>query len=355
MDAKRNVALIVTGSIAAIKTIPLIDVLRRNGHDVSVILTRAPEEWKWVAADAIKAATGHAPLTHRSSLEERERVLLSSQTILIAPTSASFLSQLAHTTSPLAESILNAHTQGRTLMIAPAMNFKMWEHPAVLRNAKTLYDAGAVFLGPVKGPLACGDEGYGRMIDIEDMAASLDAAENSRSHPALSFPFAIRQSEESKEKTFCLKNPVQRILLLLGGDTIPWDELRTLWKELAETRLETTVIAEPSWTAHREDIENLIGQPLITEHYECPGLDGMEHIKLPERSRCVFLPFIDRAFAEKLARGEANSLCLGTYLASKVPVVTRDVCLKNLPEGLASTLQHDGILRIHTVRELAEP
>lgn len=339
MEQKRHIALIVTGSVAAIKTLPLIAELRAHNYDATILLTRAPEEWKWVSVEKAASASGHPVLTHRASAEEKTALLSSSDIILVAPASADFISQLAYGGSDLAQAVLDSWRKGARLMVAPAMNYKMWEHPASLRNCKALYAAGATLLGPAQGCLACGDQGYGRMIEVKDMVASIDEALATPSNNANEC--YLSACREKNCAPFTHAENARPLIALAGDYSLPL--LTESVGLLALAGQTADYIADAPWTAHIQEIEEATQAQVITKHFQIPELKGLEHIKLPEKASCVVFPFITAPLAEKMLQGRTDSLCLSAYLASKAPVMTTRACMKNLPPILADRLRGDGI------------
>lgn len=174
MDAPRKtVVLGVTGSIAAYKSADLASLLAKQGHDVCVVLTASAGRFitpltlqtlsrNPVMTDVFDEQNGWCP----GHIELADRADL----ILVAPASAAALARLAN---GLADDALTciALASRAPLVIAPAMNGKMWSHPATVQNADTLRARGAVFLGPDEGMLACGYEGAGRLWPVDDIAA----------------------------------------------------------------------------------------------------------------------------------------------------------------------------------------
>ena len=350
MDKEQRLALLVTGSIAAIKTIPLITALRGERFDVNLLLTRAPEEWKWVSVDEAKAASENAVLTDKAALGDKEKVLNAAQVILVAPASADFLSQIAHASSELARGILDAQRRGSRLMIAPAMNCKMWHHPAVQRNCEALTKAGAVILGPAKGPVACGDEGFGRMLEVGDIAAGARAAMFGKTHPALDL-FKAAQKEENIP--FCPPKEQARIVVALGGGKVVWPNVEKLVAEIQQTEMLADYVIDRTWAVHRPALEKLTQQTVVTDYFQIPEFKGMEHIRLPERAVCVYFPFLDDVLATAMTQGKADTLFLGLYLASKAPLVTTNKCLQGLSPPFASILRQDGMDAVEGVKDLA--
>jgi phosphopantothenoylcysteine decarboxylase / phosphopantothenate---cysteine ligase len=163
----------VTGGIAAYKACTLVRLLVRAGHDVYPILTPAAE--RFVAAETFFALARKSPRDDPYPHLERADLLV------VAPLTANTLAELAH---GLADDLLTEAALAHTgpVVLAPAMNVRMWEHPATQANAEVLRGRGLVFVGPVEGDLAEGESGMGRMAEPEEIfrrCAELLEASNS--------------------------------------------------------------------------------------------------------------------------------------------------------------------------------
>lgn len=176
MSAPKTLVLGVTGSIAAYKSADLASLLVKQGHDVHVIMSDSAQRFitpltlqtlsknpvmTSVFAEQEGWCPGHIELADRADL------------LLIAPASAAALARLA---CGLAEDALTcvALATRAPLLIAPAMNGKMWSHPATVQNTEVLRARGAMFIGPDAGLLACGYEGAGRLWPVDAIAAQAD-------------------------------------------------------------------------------------------------------------------------------------------------------------------------------------
>jgi phosphopantothenoylcysteine decarboxylase len=166
------IVLGVTGSIAAYKAADLASRLVKGGADVHVVMTERAGDFitpltlqtlsrNPVVTGAHDAQSGWKP--GHIDLADRAQLLL------IAPATANVIAELAHGLAghPLAEIALATQAP---VVIAPAMNGKMWQHPATQANVATLRARGVEFLGPDPGLLACGYEGLGRLTDVESIA-----------------------------------------------------------------------------------------------------------------------------------------------------------------------------------------
>jgi phosphopantothenoylcysteine decarboxylase/phosphopantothenate--cysteine ligase len=157
-----RVLLGVTGGIAAYKACELCRLLVKAGHEVTPALT----------ADAERFVTAHTfeALARRESARALYPHLLNADLFVIAPLSANTLAKLAH---GIADNVLTQAAlafPGRVL-VAPAMNVRMWEHPATQANAALLAERGVELIGPEEGELAEGETGVGRMTEPEDIFA----------------------------------------------------------------------------------------------------------------------------------------------------------------------------------------
>src|SRR3954468_3012494 len=169
---RKSVVLGVTGSIAAYKSAELASLLVKQGHDVFVVVRRDAAEFitrrtlQTLSKNPVTTSffdekeswrPGHIDLADRANL------------LLIAPATANVIAELAQGLAghPLAAIALATRAQ---ILVAPAMNGKMWEHPATQENVATLKSRGAEFIGPEEGMLACGYEGVGRLWKVDDIA-----------------------------------------------------------------------------------------------------------------------------------------------------------------------------------------
>jgi phosphopantothenoylcysteine decarboxylase/phosphopantothenate--cysteine ligase len=157
-----RVLLGVTGGIAAYKACELCRLLVRAGHEVTPILTPG--------AEAFVAARTFEALARRESARELYPHLVDADLLVVAPLSANTLAKLAN---GIADNVLTqtALAFRGPLLAAPAMNTRMWEHPATRRNVELLRGRGVELLGPDEGELAEGETGVGRMTEPEAIFA----------------------------------------------------------------------------------------------------------------------------------------------------------------------------------------
>jgi phosphopantothenoylcysteine decarboxylase/phosphopantothenate--cysteine ligase len=174
----KTVLLIIGGGIAAYKSLELIRRLKERGAGVRAILTKAGAEF--VTPLSVSALAGERVFQDLFSLtDETEmghiQLSRSADLVVVAPATADLIAKLASGhANDLASTALLA-TDKRVLM-APAMNVRMWNHPATQRNVATLKADGVLFVGPNDGEMACGEFGPGRMSEPNEIANAIEAA-----------------------------------------------------------------------------------------------------------------------------------------------------------------------------------
>lgn len=180
MNRCGKVVLGVTGSIAAHRAIEVASQLTRLGHVVNVVMTA--EAQRFVTALPFKTLSRRPVVTGLYDEEEGWKPLHitladEADLLLVAPATAHTLAKLA---LGLADDALGclalALRPEARLMIAPAMNGRMWLHPATQGHVATLKARGAEFLGPSEGMLSCGYEGIGRLVEVERIVARVAEA-----------------------------------------------------------------------------------------------------------------------------------------------------------------------------------
>ena len=170
----RYVVLGVTGSIAAYKAIDLASLLTKQQCDVHAVLTA--DALHFTTPLPFKTLSRHPVVTDLYDEEEGWKpthieLADNADLLLIAPATANVIAKLAHGIADDALTcIALALRKEARVLIAPAMNGKMWEHPATQQNVATLKSRGVHFVGPDAGMLSCGYEGTGRLSVVEQIA-----------------------------------------------------------------------------------------------------------------------------------------------------------------------------------------
>ena len=172
--SNRNVVLGVTGSIAAHRAADLASLLAKQGCDVRVVMTADAQQF--ITPLPFKTLSRHPVVTNLYDEEEGWRpthIQLADEAnlLLIAPATANTIAKMAHGIADDALTcIALALNPKAKILIAPAMNGKMWLHPATQENVKTLKSRGAEIIGPEEGLLSCGYEGLGRLWPVDAIA-----------------------------------------------------------------------------------------------------------------------------------------------------------------------------------------
>jgi phosphopantothenoylcysteine decarboxylase/phosphopantothenate--cysteine ligase len=167
----KHVLLGITGSIAAYKAADVASQLVKGGCKVSCIMTKDAQQF--ITPLTLQVLSKQPVLTDLFDEKESWRpshIALADDAalLLIAPATANVLAAMAHGFASDALQAIALATRA-PILIAPAMNGKMWQHPAVQQNVATLKARGVSFIGPDEGMLACGYEGVGRLMPVEEI------------------------------------------------------------------------------------------------------------------------------------------------------------------------------------------
>jgi len=177
LDGKR-ILLIISGGIAAYKCLELIRLIKKRGGAVQVILTRSGEEF--VTPLSVASLTGEKVFTDLFDLTDETEIghielSRSADLVVVAPASADIMARMANgIANNLATTALLA--TDKKVLIAPAMNVRMWQHAATQRNIDILRGDGILFVGPNEGDMACGEFGPGRMAEPEEILGAITSA-----------------------------------------------------------------------------------------------------------------------------------------------------------------------------------
>ena len=170
-----NILLIVSGGIAAYKSLELIRLFKKAGKQVKCVATESA--MNFITSASVEYLSGNSL---RTSLDDREQEMKMGHIelarwpdlILVAPATANIISSVANgLATDLAQTILMATT--KQIVFAPAMNVRMWENKLFQKNIEVLKSNGSKFVGPTEGEMACGEFGMGRMMEPQLIVQSL--------------------------------------------------------------------------------------------------------------------------------------------------------------------------------------
>ena len=251
-----RILLGITGGIAAYKACDLVRLLVKAGHDVLPLPTRGTE--RFVRAETFFALARKTqsddPYPHNAYPHLEHADLL-----VIAPLTANTLAKLAH---GLADDVLTeaALAHRGPILVAPAMNTRMWEHPATQANAATLRERGVELIGPESGELAEGEVGVGRMTEPEEIAGRIEALLAGESVTVTQSPLVVGPLADA------------RVLVSAGGTREPLDAVRFLGNR-SSGRMGVALAAEAKRRGARVT--------LLASNLAVPAPDGVEVVEVP--------------------------------------------------------------------------
>ena len=166
MDLKsKKILIVVGGGISAYKSLDLIRLLKKNGTEIKTVLTKSGKEFVTpLSLTALTKSKTYENIFDQDAEADIDHIALSrwADIIIVMPTTANFMSKLTiGKAEDLATTVLLA--SNKDILLVPAMNVRMWLHKATQSNLKILQDFGYLFIGPVKGEMACGEFGEGKM------------------------------------------------------------------------------------------------------------------------------------------------------------------------------------------------
>nr|WP_319514830.1 bifunctional phosphopantothenoylcysteine decarboxylase/phosphopantothenate--cysteine ligase CoaBC [uncultured Cohaesibacter sp.] len=175
MLENKRVLLVISGGIAAFKALDIIRLLLKEGAGVQVIMTKAATEF--VAPLTIATLTGKPVLTDLFDLTRESEIghielSRAADLVVVAPATANLIAKMANGIADDLPSTMLLATD-KPVLVAPAMNVRMWYHPATQRNLATLQKDGLHFVGPAVGMMACNEEGPGRLSEPEDILLAI--------------------------------------------------------------------------------------------------------------------------------------------------------------------------------------
>lgn len=234
----KRILLIVAGGIAAFKSLELVRRLRRSGASVRAVLTEAGAQFVTpLSLQALTEDKVYRDLFSLTDESEMGHIHLSRQAdlLVVAPATANLMARMAHgLADDLAATVLLA--TDKPVLIAPAMNVRMWEHPATQDNLRLLKSRGVLTVGPSEGAMACNEFGFGRMAEPEEIEAAIAAALSPVARP-LSGRRALITSGPTREPI----DPVRYISNHSSGK-----QGHAIARALARLGAETTLVSGPT-------------------------------------------------------------------------------------------------------------
>ena len=167
----KKILFVICGGVSAYKSLETIRLFKKNNAQIKTILTKSAKEFVTpLSIASLSQGKVYDDLFNVENETEMDHIALSrwADVIVVAPATANTISKLSQGSSEdLASTVILA--SNKQVFLAPAMNVRMWEHPSTKDNLKTLKSFGYKFIGPVKGDMACGEYGVGKMSDPYDI------------------------------------------------------------------------------------------------------------------------------------------------------------------------------------------
>ena len=236
MIAGKRILLIVSGGIAAYKSLDLIRRLRERGASVRCILTAAGA--KFVTPLSLAALSGDKVYGDLFSLKDESemghiRLSREADLVVVAPATANIMARMAQgLATDLATTALLA--TDKPVMVAPSMNVRMWDHGATRANLDILRQRGVGIIGPGSGDLACGETGDGRLAEVADIVTAIET------HFGLHAPLAGRRALVTSGPTFEAIDPVRFI-----GNRSSGKQGHAIALALSRLGADTTLVSGP--------------------------------------------------------------------------------------------------------------
>ncbi|MEE2996741.1 MAG: bifunctional phosphopantothenoylcysteine decarboxylase/phosphopantothenate--cysteine ligase CoaBC [Pseudomonadota bacterium] len=242
----KRVLLIISGGIAAYKSLDLIRRLRERGASVRCVLTDSATQF--ITPLSVSALSGdkvYGDLFSLTDEAEMGHIQLSrdADLLVVAPATSNIMAKMAHGISDdLATTVLLA--TDKDILISPAMNVRMWKHPATQDNVAALKSRGVLFSGPTEGNMACGEYGEGRMVEPLDIVNSIET------YFGASTPLAGRHAIVTSGPTHEAIDPVRYIANRSSGK-----QGHAIAVALAGLGAHTTLVTGPTFEADPPGVE----------------------------------------------------------------------------------------------------
>lgn len=208
----------MTGSIACYKACSVVSSLHQKGYTVKVVLS--PSSLHFIGASTIEGLTGQPAITEMyaaGSTMDHIKLDRWADLILVAPATANFINKIANGIGDdLLTTLFLAHDFKKPFLLAPAMNTMMYQHPTTQESLKKLISYGVEILETASGVLACGEIGYGRLLDPPLIVHEIETR----------LAYHQRQTAASNSKPKI--NPLKKVLITAGGTTQPIDDIRSI-------------------------------------------------------------------------------------------------------------------------------
>ncbi len=245
----KKILLIISGGISAYKSLELIRRLKDDGARVQGILTEGGAQF--ITPLSVSALSGEQALTKLFTQENEHRIShinLSREAdlIVIAPASANMIAKMTHGLADTLSSAVLLAAHDKPILLAPAMNHRMWENPATQENIQKLAARGVLQIGPASGDLACGTKGAGRMSEPDEILDFI------RKHFAATGPLQGKKALVTSGPTYEPLDPVRFL-----GNRSSGKQGHAIAAALADQGANVTLVTGPTALPDPEGIQTL--------------------------------------------------------------------------------------------------
>jgi len=215
---KKKILVIMTGSIASYKACQVLSTLSKKDCDVKVVLTKSAQNF--IGDSTIEGLTGNSPykdLYESGSVMEHIYLARWADLILVAPATANFINKISQgLADDLASTIFLAYDFSKPFLVVPAMNTSMYKHPVTQKSIKALTEIGIQILETASGVLACGEVGWGKLLEPDLIVQQVDKALQTKT-------IKLKSKNISKSKS-----NVKKVLITYGGTVEKIDDVRVI-------------------------------------------------------------------------------------------------------------------------------
>lgn len=224
--SKSNILFIFTGSIACYKAVSVVSKLVQAGNDVHCVLTKSAS--KFIGKTTLEGLTGnnvHGDLFEEGSVMGHIHLLRKADMVVVAPATANFINKIAHgIADDLATTLFLAHDFDKPFVIVPAMNTSMYEHPTTKDSISKLQKLKIHLTSTGSGVLACGEVGYGKMLEPEQILQEIQTLQVQLNSTA-----DAKTAHSLRQKPTNLVDFQGKKILITGGGTVePLDSVRSI-------------------------------------------------------------------------------------------------------------------------------
>jgi phosphopantothenoylcysteine synthetase/decarboxylase len=350
---RKNIAIVIPGSVAAVRAPALARGLSSQRQKVHVVVTQtlmhwgetetdSPGRWGQTFVNEMKRAANGIVLVNSQTPQTQQHILENAAKIIVFPATANIISEIAFSSPSdkpsLAKSLAGAK---KRLVVVPAMNARMWAHPAVQRNCLKLFGQGVVILGPDKNKSASETDfersypGYGRVLDtkyIVPLLKELLKGNDERVHDDFKLARRTALARWGALQTEPPSIANKSVVAIISGDSANWQQIHDFHESIAAAGASLSYVLDGKANIHADALKKLAGDENVFSGMST----AREHIKLSRDAGCVVYPFPTASQVERMLQGSGRTLGQSLYLAALVKENARVILCPHEDSPLAS-------------------